>query len=63
MATKAPATQRPGAVQSLNITPPDFRTIAFDIEGTAPLVINRFSAKAMEMMRQTQEAGSTAKSR
>jgi hypothetical protein len=60
-AAKAP--ERPGAVQALNITTPDFRTIAFDIEGTTPLVINRFSAKAMEMMRATQEAGSTAKSK
>lgn len=45
------------------ITPPDFRHIAINIRGTAPLVINRFSAKAMEIMRQTQEAGSTARSR
>jgi len=60
MTTKA--TERP-AVKALNITPPDFRTISFEIEGTAPLVINRFSAKAMEMIRATQEAGSTAKSK
>jgi hypothetical protein len=45
------------------ISPPDFRHLAINIRGTAPLVINRFSAKAMEMMRQTQEAGSTARSR
>ena len=62
MATKPAATERP-AVKALNITPPDFRTISFEIEGTAPLVINRFSAKAMEMIRATQEAGSTAKSK
>ena len=30
----------------LQISAPDFRTIAFDIQGTAPLVINKFSAKA-----------------
>lgn len=64
MPTKAKALERPaGAVKSINITPPDFRTVALDIRGTAPLVVNRFSAKAMEMIRRTQEAGSTAKSR
>lgn len=47
----------------ISITPPDIRTIAIDIEGTAPLVINKFSAKAKEMMMATQMAGSTAKSR
>jgi len=45
------------------ITPPDFRHLAIQIRGIAPLVINRFSAKAMEVMKQTQEAGSTARSR
>ena len=45
------------------ITPPNFRHLAIQIRGIAPLVINRFSAKAMEMMKQTQEAGSTARSR
>ena len=45
------------------ITPPDFRHLAIQIRGIAPLVINRFSAKAMEIMKQTQEAGSTARSR
>jgi hypothetical protein len=45
------------------ITAPDIRVIGLDIEGTAPLVINKFSAKAKEMMMATQMAGSTAKSR
>lgn len=45
------------------IQPPDFRVLQINIRGTSPLVINRFSAKAMAMMRETQEAGSTAKSR
>lgn len=54
MATKAVA---------VAITPPDFRQLLLNIRGTSPLVVNRFSAKAMEMMRQTQEAGSTARSR
>ena len=47
----------------LQITAPDFRTIALDIKGTAPLVINKFSAKAQASMRATQEAGSTAKAK
>jgi len=63
MPSKAAATERPSVTKALNITTPDFRTIEFQIEGTAPLVVNRFSAKAMEQMRATQEAGSTAKSR
>jgi len=45
------------------ITPPDFRHLSIDIKGTAPLVINRFSAKAMEKIRETQEAGGAARSR
>lgn len=45
------------------IQPPDFRVLEINIRGTSPLVINRFSAKAMAMMRETQEAGGTAKSR
>lgn len=51
------------ATAAVAITAPDFRRISLNIRGTAPLVINRFSAKAMEIMRQTQEAGSTAKSK
>lgn len=47
----------------IQIQPPDFRVVEIEIEGTAPLVINRFSAKAIEMMKATQEAGSTAKSK
>lgn len=45
------------------ITPPDIRIIQLQIEGTSPLVINKFSAKAKEIMMATQMAGSTAKSR
>lgn len=47
----------------LTISKPDIRIISLDIVGTAPLVVNKFSAKAQEQMRQTQEAGSTSKSR
>ena len=47
----------------LQISAPDFRTIALDIVGTAPLVLNKFSAKAQATMKAKQEAGSTAKSK
>lgn len=58
-----PTTTKKTAEEVVVIQAPDFRLIELQIEGTSPLVINRFSAKAIEMMRQTQEAGSTAKSR
>jgi hypothetical protein len=58
-ATKA----APKATETLVIAPPDFRVIEFQIQGTSPLLINRFSAKAIEQMRAAQEAGSTAKSK
>ena len=58
MTTKAAAANAPMAISA-----PDFRFVQMNIRGTAPLVINRFSAKAMEIMRQTQEAGSVAKSK
>lgn len=60
MPTKAQA----GAAETVVvIQPPDFRVLEINIRGTTPLVINRFSAKAMEMMREAQEAGASAKSR
>ena len=48
---------------AVQISKPDFRFIALKIRGTAPLVINRFSHKAMEEMKATQEAGSTSRSK
>lgn len=51
------------SAKAIQISAPDFRIIQLKIRGTAPLVINRFSAKAMEIMRATQEAGSTARSK
>lgn len=47
--------------QSVQITPPNIQTACFTIEGTAPLVIHRFSAKAKNGMLDTMKAGSTAK--
>jgi len=48
-------------VESLTIPPPKFQTAEFRIIGVAPLVQNKFSAKAREKMRATQEAGSVAR--
>lgn len=48
-------------VESVKITPPNFKFLTFKIKGTAPLVINKFSAKAREQITKTQEAGSQAK--
>lgn len=53
----------PVASSAVVITPPDIRIIELAIQGTAPLVINKFSAKAKEIMMATQMAGSTAKSK
>ena len=60
MATKA-ATKT--TATTVAISPPDFRRCILTLKGISPLVINRFSAKAMDQMRQTQEAGSTSRSR
>ena len=49
--------------KAIQISAPDFRSIQLTIRGTTPLVINRFSAKAMQQMQETQEAGSTARSK
>lgn len=47
--------------EPLTISPPNFKRASFRIIGDAPLVINAFSQKARQMMRETQEAGHTAK--
>jgi hypothetical protein len=46
---------------TMTISPPKFRTVAFTVEGTAPLMQARFSAKAMNMMKSKMLEGSTAK--
>lgn len=45
---------------AVTIKAPRFKTIEFKIEGTAPLVIHKFSAKARNQIIATQEAGSQA---
>lgn len=47
--------------ETIEIKPPNFKTIEVGIIGTAPLVVNKFSHKAREMMKAKQEAGSQAK--
>jgi len=59
-ATKAKAAA-PAAEEAISIKASDFRRIDINIRGTSPLVVNRFSAKAIEQMRATQEAGSSAR--
>lgn len=48
-------------VERVTITPPNMKILTFTIQGTSPLVINRFSHKSLEKMRGTQEAGSLAR--
>ena len=45
------------------ITAPNIQTFQIPIVGTSPLVINKFSQKAKELMIAKQEAGSTAQSK
>jgi len=49
------------SVASVEIKPPNFETAEFHIRGISPYVQNKFSEKAKEQIRATQEAGSTAK--
>ena len=57
--TKTKAVSNP----PIAITPPDFRHLSIRLRGTSPLVINRFSQKAMIEMKATQEAGSTSRAK
>lgn len=62
MATKTKAVKNNGAaVHEMTIAPPNFETAMFQITGIAPYVQNKFSAKALEQMKNKQEAGSTGK--
>ncbi len=45
----------------VTISPPNTKYAQFKIRGTSPLVMNKFSAKAKFEMKNTQEAGQTAK--
>jgi len=59
---KPPAkAEAPEGAVAFNVSPPNMRGIVVRLTGTAPLVIHRFSAKAMDAMVSRQKAGSTAK--
>lgn len=45
---------------SIKVAAPNMKTAVFKIRGTAPYVQNRFSQKAIEMIKSKQEAGTTA---
>jgi hypothetical protein len=45
----------------ISISPPNFQVIKVKIIGTSPLVINAFSAKARQQMKEVQEGGDKAK--
>jgi hypothetical protein len=47
--------------EQLTISPPNFQIGEFLIEGTAPLVINKFSNKSKKQIHETQEKGSQSK--
>jgi hypothetical protein len=47
--------------EKVTITAPNFKVAVFEIAGTSPLVMNKFSAKARGDIRAKQEAGSQAK--
>lgn len=49
--------------QTVTIAPPNFRTAVFQVKGTAPLVIHRFSAKVKQQMKDKMETGPTANSK
>lgn len=49
--------------QTVTIPPPRFEFAEFTIQGTAPLVIHRFSAKTKEQMKQKMETGKAAGSK
>ena len=51
---------KPGP-RAVQITPPNIQSARFTIQGTAPLVIHRFSVKAKRMMLEKMRLGSTAR--
>lgn len=65
MATKAKASApaAPAKEVAAIIKPPRMNKVAVRIEGTAPLVQCAFSAKVLNTIRETQEAGSQARSK
>lgn len=56
-----PMTAVKAATEVVTISAPKFRTVKFGIEGTAPYMQLRFSAKAMNAMMEKMQAGAQAK--
>jgi hypothetical protein len=50
-------------VAHATIRPPNFQRAVFEIQGTAPLVIHRFSAKTKQQMKEKMETGKAASSK
>lgn len=59
---RVPASFAP-PVEQISVKAPDMRDLEITVIGTAPLMICRFSEKAMEQMMATQSAGSTARTK
>lgn len=57
------ATASTPAQTSVSVKPLNFQVAQFEIEGDAPYVQNKFSEKAKEKMKGTQEAGAVAQSK
>lgn len=50
-------------VEVVRITPPRMTIVQFPVRGTEPLVTNKFSQKARNMMKEAQQAGSQGRSK
>ena len=55
--------ERISSKKTVSISAPNFRVAEFEIRGTSPLVIHRFSAKTKEEMKQKMETGKAASSK
>ena len=49
--------------ESVVVRPPKFKTVEWEIKGTAPLVVHRFLKKIKEQMKQKMETGKAASSK
>ena len=47
-------------IEQITIPAPNFQRLAFTVQGTAPLVMHKFSQKVQNEMKEKQEAGPTA---
>jgi hypothetical protein len=61
--SSTPPDQSVPVQQTVTIKPPRFGIVVFDVVGTAPLVIHRFSHKVQEQMKQKMETGKPSSSR